>query len=152
MDQFYIILDGSNIAFYKRTHNKKAKYSNLKTAIEFLKKLEEKYSIKWEIIVDASLRHRIDEKDKLEFDIKTGKINQCPNKAEADGFILSFFKRHPERTIIVSNDNFEDHSISNLTICKFVIMFDELITDPDLEELLKSKIKSLKEGKAKVDV
>ena len=35
MDKVYIIVDGSNIAFYKRTHKKKAKYNNLDIVKKF---------------------------------------------------------------------------------------------------------------------
>ena len=136
MDKVYIIVDGSNIAFYKRTHNKKAKYNNLEIVKDFLKGLSKKFSICWETIIDASLRHRIDDKEALEKAIKKGLITQCPDKIEADKFILEFFSRHPENTLIISNDNFKEYKIDNLVIFKFVIMFDEIIFEPNIEEFL----------------
>ena len=136
MDKVYIIVDGSNIAFYKRTHNKKAKYNNLEIVKDFLKDLSKKVPICWETIIDASLRHRIDDKDALEKDIKKGLIIQCPDKIEADRFILEFFSRHPENTLIISNDNFKEYKSDNLVIFKFIIMFDEIIIEPNIEEFL----------------
>ena len=136
MDKVYIIVDGSNIAFYKRTHNKKAKYNNLEIIKDFLKDLSKKFPICWETIIDASLRHRIDDKDALENAIKKGLITQCPDKIEADKFILEFFSRHPENTLIISNDNFKEYKSDNLVIFKFVIMFDEIIFEPNIEEFL----------------
>jgi len=112
--------------------------------------LEKLYPIEWEIIVDASLRHRIDNQAELEKEIKIGKILQCPSKAEADKFILNFYKRHPENTIIISNDNFDDHNISNLKLFKYVIMFDEIILDSDLEKFLDKNIESMEEVKFNV--
>jgi hypothetical protein len=147
MDKVYIIVDGSNIAFYKRTHNKKAKYNNLAIVKDFLKDLSKKFPICWETIIDASLRHRIDDKDSLEKDIKKGLIAQCPDKIEADKFILEFFSRHPENTLIISNDNFKEYKIDNLVIFKFVILFDEIIIEPNIEEFLDTHEQASKEVK-----
>lgn len=145
MEGIFIILDGSNIAFYKRTHKKRARFHNLEIVINYLKKLKQSYPIKWEIIVDASLRHRIDNQSDLENAIKTGKIIQCPSKAEADTFILNFYTQHPENTIIISNDNFNDHINTNLRLVKYVIMFDEIILDRDIDRFIDENIKYLEE-------
>jgi len=149
LDKIYIIVDGSNIAFSKRTQKKKAKFQNLETINKYLSTLKKLFPIKWEIIVDASLRHYIDNKEKLEHAINTGKIIQGPSKAESDEFFLEYFKRHPENTLIISNDNFEDYPTFNSSAFKFVIMFDEIIIKPDLEEFLKSHIKNITKGENK---
>ncbi len=145
MDKVYIIVDGSNIAFYKRTHKKKAKYKNLEIVKEFLHDLSKNFPICWEIVIDASLRHMIDDKDALERAIKKGLIIQCPDKIEADKFILEFFSRHPENTLIISNDNFKKYKIDNLINFKFVILFEELILEPKIEQYLDTLELTLKE-------
>jgi len=130
VDSFYIVVDGSNVALSRRTLKKKAKIYNLELIIEYLKKLATTISINWVIVIDASLRHRIDNKTKLEQLIKTGVIAQCPKNNKADDYIIEFFKRHPENTVIISNDCFEEYNVSNLRIHRFVIMFDEVLLNP----------------------
>jgi len=145
MDKVYIIVDGSNIAYYKRTHKKKAKYKNLEIVKEFLQDLSINFPICWEIVIDASLRYMIDDKDALERAIKKGLIIQCPGNIEADIFILDFFSRHPKDTAIISNDNFKKYKIDNLKNFKFVILFEELILEPKIEQFLDSLDLTLKE-------
>jgi len=145
LDKVYIIVDGSNIAYYKRTHKKKAKYNNLEIIKNFLLDLSKKFPICWEIVVDASLRYMIDDKDALERAIKKGLIIQCPDNIEADKFILEFFSRHPENTLIISNDNFKKYKIDNLKNFKFVILFEELILEPKIEQFLDTLDLTLKE-------
>jgi len=132
----YIIIDGSNVAFHKRTHKKKARFQNLQILINFLRYLEKKYPIRWDIIIDASLRHYINDQRKLEESISTGKIIQCPSKVEADCFILEFFKLHSNNTVIISNDNFKEYQVSNLKLFKFVIMCNQIIIYPNLSDFL----------------
>ena len=136
MDKLYIMVDGSNVALSRRTNKKKAKFHNLELIIELLRKLEKIHSIEWEIVVDASLRHRIDDKNALEKLIKIGIITQCPKCIKADEFIIEFFKRHPENTVIISNDFFDEYNIPNLIVHRFIIVFDEILLNPKLEEKL----------------
>ena len=82
--------------------------------------------IKYEVFVDATLRHRIDNKEALDAAIKSGMITQCPSNREADDYFLDYFRRHPENTIIISNDNFKQYKEGNLVTSKFTIMFDEI--------------------------
>ena len=147
MDKVYIIVDGSNIAFYKRTHKKKAKYNNLEIVKNFLLDLSKKFPIRWEIVIDASLRHAIDDKSALERAIKKGVIIQCPENIKADQFILEFFSRHPKETLIITNDNFKEYNMCNLVIFKFVIMFEDIILNPDIEAFLNTLELPLEEVK-----
>ena len=82
------------------------------------------------------MRYQIDNLDCLEQAYHTSKFIQCPNKIKADEFILEFFRRHPEQTLIISNDNFSEYEIDNLALFKFTIFFNEVIIKPDLEEAL----------------
>ena len=104
-----------------------------------------KYSIQYQVLVDATLRHRIDKRDDLDSAIRTGKIIQCPSKTEADFFILEYYKRHDNEVIIISNDNFSDHNVSNLNQCKFAFILDEIILTPPIEQFL-SKLNDNKQG------
>lgn len=119
----------------------------MKNYVNDLKKL---FPIKWEIVVDATLRHRINNKEALEKEIKTGVIAQCPCKVEADAFILEFFKSHPQNTLIISNDSYDDYAIPNLVTFKYSILFGEFITIPNLKEYLESQFGNVPEAKANV--
>ena len=147
MDKVYIIVDGSNIAFYKRTHKKTAKYNNLEIVKNFLLDLSKKFPIRWEIVIDASLRYAIDDKVALKRAIKKGVIIQCPENIKADQFILEFFSRHPKETLIITNDNFKEYNMCNLVIFKFVIMFEDIILNPDIEAFLNTLELPLEEVK-----
>ena len=92
MVKINIIVDGSNVAFFKRNKRKEAKLQNLEILISFLEKLSTKFPINHEIITDASLRYRIDKKSELEKLYNTGKLLQCPSKIQADEFLLEFFR------------------------------------------------------------
>ena len=138
MKVYKIIVDGSNGAFFRRSHNKKAKIENLKIIIKYLEKLKKKYSIDYEIITDANLKYCIDKKSELEKLYKKGKVIQCPCGMKADDFIFEYYRRHSENTMILSNDNFSEYNEFNLKLYKFVIMFDELIIKPDITEILES--------------
>lgn len=127
-----------------------ARIKNLEILINYLEKLKEKFPIEYEILTDATLRYRIDLKEKLESYYKTGKIIQCPSGIKADYFIIEYFNRYPEETIIISNDNFSNYEKTNLTICKFVIIFDEIIIKPDLNEILDLKVETLQDENVNV--
>ena len=150
MKKYNIIVDGSNGAFSRRSDQKKAKIENIMIIIDYLEMLKEKYAIEFEIITDANLKYRIDQKSELEKLYKTGKVIQCPSGIKADDFILEYFRRHPENTIILSNDNFSEYNDVHPTVCKFVIMFGEVIVKPDVSELLEVN-EGIKEG-GKADV
>ncbi len=148
MEEVKIIVDGSNVAFFKRNPNKKAMLKNLEIVISFLEGLSTKFPIKYEIITDASLSHRIDNKTGLDNLYRTGKILQCPSKIQADEFLLEFFKQHPEETLIISNDNFSEFQGINPVVCKFMIMLDEMIILPNISSFFNEIITSQAEGKA----
>ncbi|MFX1340725.1 MAG: hypothetical protein ACFFDK_19095 [Promethearchaeota archaeon] len=129
-----VLVDGSNIAFFNPTRKGLGRFDNLQAFISYLNKIKKKKSFEYQILVDASLKHKINNKKKLESAINTGKIIQCPSQTEADYFILEYFKRHEDNVIIISNDNFSDHNVSNLKQCKFAFILDEIILKPSIEE------------------
>ena len=137
-----IIIDGSNIAFASRNSKKKPKFQNLKIIIDFLENITKEFPVEFKIIVDASLRHQIDSKRNLEELERVGKIIQTPCNHTADEFIIAYAQRHPEETIIISNDRFSEYNTKNLFLCNFVILFNEIIISPNLRQqfILNNKI------------
>ncbi len=57
------------------------------------------------MIIDASLRHRIDDPDQLEGLIDAQKIRQAPAGTDADYFILETAGQHEAQ--VISNDEFD---------------------------------------------
>jgi hypothetical protein len=98
-----IVVDGANIAYELKTKKGNARVSNI-TAVK--QALEEK-GYQTLIIVDASLRHEIDDPDQLESLIDSQLIMQAPAGADADFFILETADR--EEAYVVSNDLFEPY-------------------------------------------
>ena len=137
-----IIIDGSNIAFASRNHKKQPKFQNLKIILNFLETITKEFPVEFKIIIDASLRHQIDSKRNLEELEKVGKLIQTPCNHTADEFIIAYAQRHPEETIIISNDRFSEYNTKNLFLCNFVILFNEIIITPNLRQqfILNNKI------------
>lgn len=146
MTIFNIIVDGSNIAFFRRNNDKKAMFYNLEIIIRYLNELKTQFPVNFLIVVDASLYHNIDDISKYNEAYGRGEIVQCPSGNPADIFILEYAHKHRENTVIISNDNFSEYDTSGLTLCKFAIIFGEIIIKPNLEEVFNSNsIKHKKE-------
>ena len=144
-----ILVDGSNIAFFVRNEQKKAKLDTLEILINYLKKLSEEYEIGYQLITDASLKYRIDNRNKLEKYYKCGKIIDCPKGVRADDFLIEYAKRYPDTTVIISNDCFRDYDINGLLLIKFGLVFNDVILKPNLTDLLNSiQSNYLKEDRA----
>jgi hypothetical protein len=94
------IVDGSNVA-----HNGGAEKPSLEAIRLVARKLEEEgyHPI---VVVDAALRHRIDDPAGYEALVDAGRIKQAPAGTDADYFILSFAREL--EAAIVSNDRFRD--------------------------------------------
>ncbi|MHC1590843.1 MAG: NYN domain-containing protein [Candidatus Helarchaeales archaeon] len=139
MNEYIIIVDGSNVAFCHKNDKNKAMLSNLELLIEFLENLEGQYRLNHEIIIDASLKYRIDRRSKLEKYLRQGKINESPAGTQADQFILEYYNMEPSRTIIISNDNFRDYNFvakEEFSLCKFMIINGKFLI-PGLQAVLK---------------
>ena len=98
-----IVVDGTNVAWEEQTKDGKPKVSNIVAMRQALEK--EGYDPL--IIIDASLRHEIDDPDQLEFLIDNQSIRQAPAGTEADYFVLQIARQ--ENAKIVSNDMFEKY-------------------------------------------
>ena len=95
-----VLVDGSNVA-----HSAEGERPVLANIVAVCDKLrEEGYDPV--VVVDAALRHQIDDRGGYERMVEGGMIRQAPAGTDADYFILSF-ARELEASI-VSNDRFRD--------------------------------------------
>lgn len=94
------LVDGSNVAFSHEGETGRLDNINL-----ICDKLREE-GFEALVVVDASLRHRIDDTGGYERMVEAGEIRQAPAGTDADFFILSFARELD--AWIVSNDRFRD--------------------------------------------
>jgi hypothetical protein len=94
------IVDGSNVA-----HSTEGGSARLENIILMRDKLVEK-GLEPVLVVDAALRHQIDDMEGYEKLVNDGALKQAPAGTDADYFILSFARELGAR--IVSNDRFRD--------------------------------------------
>lgn len=102
-----IIVDGANVAYAERSANGQPKISNL---VAMRNALEER-GYRPIIIVDASLRHDIDDPDQLEVLLNQGAVRQAPADTDADYFVIALAK--DENSQIVTNDEYSDYRERN---------------------------------------
>jgi hypothetical protein len=95
-----VLVDGSNVA-----HSSEGDQAELANIIAVCEKLREE-GYEAVVVVDAALRHQIDDRATYERMVDEGTIRQAPAGTDADYFILSF-ARELEASI-VSNDRFRD--------------------------------------------
>lgn len=99
-DRPIAIVDGSNVA-----HSGEGDQPRLNNIAVVCGKLEgEGYQAL--VVVDAALRHHIDDRQGYERMVEAGQIRQAPAGTDADYFILSFARELDAS--IVSNDRFRD--------------------------------------------
>ena len=96
----FAIIDGSNVA-----HSTEGGVARLGNILLMRDKLAEK-GLEPLIVVDAALRHQIDDAAAYEKMVEAGEVKQAPAGTDADYFILSFARELGGR--IVSNDRFRD--------------------------------------------
>lgn len=95
-----VLVDGSNVAH--ATEGGTARLSNVRIVCEKL--VEEGFEPV--VMVDAALRHQIDDREGYERMVQEGRIRQAPAGTDADYFILSFARELG--ATVVSNDRFKD--------------------------------------------
>ena len=100
MSKQIVLVDGSNVAH--STEGEKAHLANILAVRE--KMTEEGFEPV--VVVDAALRHQIDDRAGYEQLVDNGVVRQAPAGTDADYFILSFARELDAR--IVSNDRFRD--------------------------------------------
>lgn len=95
-----VLVDGSNVAH--STEGEKAQLANI---LAMRQKMTEE-GFEPVVVVDAALRHQIDDRTGYEQLVESGVVRQAPAGTDADYFILSFARELDAR--IVSNDRFRD--------------------------------------------
>jgi hypothetical protein len=117
------IIDGSNVAH--STEGDHARLNNIRLVSEKL--VEEGYEPV--VVVDAALRHQIDDKAAFEQMVEDGRIRQAPAGTDADYFILSFARELD--AVVVSNDRFKDRldafPEARDRVVRFMIVNDEVV-------------------------
>lgn len=98
-----VVVDGSNVAFGEQTKQGKPQVSNL---VAVRKELEQR-GYEPVVIVDASLRHQIDDPDQLESLLEKQQVRQAPAGTDADFFVLQTADELEGK--VVSNDTFEPY-------------------------------------------
>ncbi len=94
------IVDGSNVAH--STEGNVPALGNISIVCERL----ESDGFQPIVVVDAALRHQIDDRAEYERMVESGRIKQAPAGTDADYFILSFARELD--AAVVSNDRFRD--------------------------------------------
>ena len=101
MDKTIAVVDGANVAYAERSDEGAPKVSNMVAMGEALKELEYDFIV----IVDATLRHEVDEREQMESLLDEEAWRQGPAGSDADYFILETAERFDG--LVVSNDEFE---------------------------------------------
>ena len=117
------IIDGSNVAH--STEGDRARLENIRLVSEKL--VGEGFETV--VVVDAALRHQIDDKPGFERRVEDGTIRQAPAGTDADYFILSFARELD--AVVVSNDRFKDRleafPEAREHVVRFMIVNDEVV-------------------------
>ena len=95
-----VLVDGSNVA-----HSSEGEQPRLANIVAVCDKLRED-GYDPVVVVDAALRHQIDDRANYERMVDDGRIKQAPAGTDADYFILSFARELDAS--VVSNDRFRD--------------------------------------------
>lgn len=118
-----VLVDGSNVA-----HSSEGEAPRLRNIQLVCEKLE-RQGFEPVIVVDAALRHHIDERDAYEAMVEAGAIRQAPAGTDADYFILSFARELAAN--VVSNDRFKDRldafPEARENVIRYMIVNDEVV-------------------------
>lgn len=126
-----VLVDGSNVA-----HAVEGQAPCLASIIAVRDKLVEE-GLEPIIVVDAALRHQIDDPDGYERLVEQGAIRQAPAGTDADYFILSFAREL--NAGVVSNDRFRDRAKAFRDVCERVIRYMVVEGEVVLERRMKGR-------------
>ena len=119
------VVDGSNVAY-----NGEAGPPRLVNITRMCDKLTEE-GYEPVVVVDAALRHQIDDVDRYEELVHDGRIRQAPAGTDADYFILSFARELDGS--VVSNDRFKDHRSTfpdaGERVIRYMIVGDDVVLE-----------------------
>ncbi len=120
-----VLVDGSNVAH--STEGERAQVSNI---VAIRDKLREE-GLEPIIVVDAALRHQIDDANRYEQLVDAGEVRQAPAGTDADYFILAFAREL--NASIVSNDRFRDRlkefPEARDRVIRYMIVQDEVVLE-----------------------
>lgn len=118
-----VIVDGSNVA-----HSSEGDHARLQNIRLVVEKLREE-GCEAVVVVDAALRHQIDDTAGYEQLVEAGEIKQAPAGTDADYFILSFARELDAS--VVSNDRFKDRldafPEARERVIRYMIVNDEVV-------------------------
>lgn len=109
------VVDGSNVAYAVEGQGPRLAHIRV-----VCRKLEEE-GYRPVVVVDAKLRHTIDDSQGYEAMVGEGRIRQAPAGTDADYFILSFARELDAR--VVSNDRFRDRESAFPEVADRLIRF-----------------------------
>jgi hypothetical protein len=95
------VVDGSNVAYAELSEQGEPKVSNLVAVGRAL----EAHGYRPIVIVDATLRHEVDDPEQLEGLLDKQEVRQAPAGTDADFFVLETAEQH--QALVVSNDEFD---------------------------------------------
>ena len=120
-----VLVDGSNVA-----HSSEGDRVRLANIIAVCDKLKEE-GYEPLVLVDAALRHQIDDRATYERMVDAGEIRQAPAGTDADYFILAFARELDAS--IVSNDRFRDRQKAfpdaASRLIKYMVMKGEVVLE-----------------------
>lgn len=132
-----VVIDASNVAH--NSNGKKDSVPYLQNIINMVKFLKKKGFTEIIVVADASLRHKIVDKEKLEELEKETKYFVAPAETSADTFMLSMVKS--KHCLLVSNDTFRNYKIkdswlaTNIDYFRLTFMItDDGVIMPELEK------------------
>lgn len=120
-----VLVDGSNVA-----HSSEGEKPRLANIVLVAEKVREE-GFAPVIVVDAALRHQIDDRAGYERLVDEGEVKQAPAGTDADYFILSFAREL--EAAVVSNDRFRDRIAKypevEERIIRYMIVADEVVLE-----------------------
>ncbi|MEM1913402.1 MAG: hypothetical protein QW067_09705 [Thermofilaceae archaeon] len=126
-----IVIDGSNVAYAARDSLGRPRARNILLAINWAR--EKGYTPL--VVVDASLKHHIDDPFTLDSLRARGVLYEAPARTSADAFIISIAEK--QGALILSNDTFKEYLGEKPWIEKrrlaFMIVGDEIFVVPPSE-------------------
>ncbi len=97
------VVDGTKVAYEEKSKQGSPKVGNI-VAVNQTLKLKGYEPI---IIIDASLKHQIDDPEQLEVLIENGTLKQAPAGTDADYFLIRTAEEHD--AVIVTNDLYQEY-------------------------------------------
>ena len=116
-----VVVDASNVAHHVKDESGKPQMSNIYAAVKALEESEDEFVI----IADASLRHKIDDKEKFKKLLESENVEEVPAGNDADHFILEIATQ--EKAKILSNDKFRNYNaeFKNIPLMRIPFVISE---------------------------